>query len=52
MSLLSWLRNSKSTRSLKSHGRRLQVEALEDRMVLSTFYAATGPAFRPDMSQV
>jgi hypothetical protein len=41
MSLLSWLRNSKSSRSSKAHNCRLQVEALEDRMVLSTFYAAT-----------
>jgi hypothetical protein len=41
MSLLSWLRNSKSTRSTKLRSRRLQVEALEDRMVPSTFYAAT-----------
>src|SRR6516162_3803029 len=41
MSILSWLGNSKSTRSTKPRGRRLQVEALEDRMVLSTFYAAT-----------
>jgi hypothetical protein len=41
MSLLSWLRKPKSTRSTKSRSRRLNVEALEDRMVLSTFYAAT-----------
>jgi hypothetical protein len=41
MSLLSWLRKSNSTRPTKSRSRRLSVEALEDRMVLSTFYAAT-----------
>jgi hypothetical protein len=41
MSLFSWLRSSKSTRPTRSRSRRLSVEALEDRMVPSTFYAAT-----------
>jgi hypothetical protein len=41
MALFSWLRNSKPTRSSKPRNRRLNVEALEDRMVPSTFYAAT-----------
>jgi hypothetical protein len=49
MSLLLGLRKSKWSQSAKSRNRRLNVEALEDRCMPSTFYAATASALIADI---